>query len=466
MGSFSGMDPDHARTIAAALAIQFDALDSVTAEVERSRQASLNPFSYGFDLGQWVIAPFSIALVHLAHLQLSNARVTGRSMIERLQREIAEQERASAAGSGSDILVRIGVRVTAADLAAASPKECARWWESLSLAERAALIAEDPALIGNVEGIPYSDRDRANREQLKRLLADDTITGGQREALESVKKALDVGTKVTTQLIILEFPAGSDPRAAIAFGNVDDADSVGIIVPGRDNTVSKDMTNLAKAAQNLYLEQEHQLESGYGVSGGQHSVIAWMGYQTPGGGLDNGVFFDELAVDGGRHLTDTLAGIDAVHANSGQESLVIPFAFSYGSRAAASSLSNGGSADGFVMFGSAGLESDITSASQLNVPNGEVYATEARGDDDADKGREWFGSGRLDPSTDDGFGAKQFGSDGTGSYKGTDKHALLLFESSGGEKNGYMDLDTESLRNMALIGLGEADRVTNGRGGR
>ena len=95
---------------------------------------------------------------------------------------------------------------------------------------------------------------------------------------------------------------------------------------------------------------------------------------------------------------------------------------------------------------------------------GEVDATEARGNYVADAGR--FGGGRLDPSTDDGFGAKPFGSDGTGSYKGTDKHALLLSESSGGEENGYMDLDTESLRNMALIGLGEGDRITNGRGGR
>ena len=43
---------------------------------------------------------------------------------------------------------------------------------------------------------------------------------------------------------------------------------------------------------------------------------------------------------------------------------------------------------------------------------------------------------------------------------------MLLSESSGGEENGYMDMRTESLRNMALIGLGEGDRITNGRGGR
>ena len=38
-----------------------------------------------------------------------------------------------------------------------------------------------------------------------------------------------------------------------------------------------------------------------------------------------------------------------------------------------------------------------------------------------------------------------------GSHTGTDDHVMLLFESSGGEENGYMDLDTESLRNVVLI---------------
>ena len=97
---------------------------------------------------------------------------------------------------------------------------------------------------------------------------------------------------------------------------------------------------------------------------------------------------------------------------------------------------------------------------------GEVDATEARGDDDADKRRVGSWGGRLDPSTDDGFGAKPFGSDGTGAHKRTDGHGMLLSESSGGEENGYMDKGTESLRNAALIGLGEGDQTTNGRDGR
>jgi hypothetical protein len=456
------MDPDRARLISAALALQLDALDPVAVEVDNTRQASLNPLSYGFDPGQWILAPWSIAMAHLAHLQLGSAIAAGRAQIAALQREIAEQERVSAGGSATDILIRIGASVSAADLEAATPAEVALWWASLSRAERSQLIADDPALIGNLDGVPYSDRDLANRALLESMLADPTITNGQREALEAVSAGLEIGRGVTKQLIILEFPDGADPRAAIAFGDVDDAEYVGAVIPGRDNTVAKDMTNLSQASYNLYLQQEDLLRRGHGTPGAQQSVIAWMGYQTPGGGLDTGVFSDDLAVAGGTHLTNTLAGIDAVHANSGHTSRVTVFAHSYGSRTAANSLSNGGSADAFAMFGSAGLEDSITSASDLGVPAGEVYATEADGDGIADIGREWFGNDRLDPSTDSGFGATPFGSDGTGSYEGTDDHGMLLSESSGGKENGYMDQRTESLHNMALIGLGEGGSVTGG----
>lgn len=464
MTSFKGMDSDRARAISVALTLQFNALDAVAIEVDRTRQASLNPLSYGFDPGQWVLAPWSITMAHLAHLQLGSAVAAGRAQIATLQRQIAEQERASAGGSAGNILLRIGAGVSAADLEGATPTEAAAWWASLSRAERERLIADDPSLIGNLDGVPYSDRDRANRALLESMLADPAITTGQREALEAIETSLKLGPGVSKQLIILEFPEGSDPRAAIAFGNVDDAEYVGAVIPGRDNTVAKDMTNLSQASYNLYLEQERLLHIDAGVAGGQQSVIAWMGYQTPGGGLDMGVFSDDLAVAGGSHLSNTLAGIDAVHANSGQESRVTVFAHSYGSRAAANSLSNGGSADAFVMFGSAGLEDSITSASDLSVPPGEVYATEADGDGVADMGREWFWSNRLDPSTDGGFGATPFGSNGTGSYEGTDDHGLLLSEASGGNENGYMDERTESLYNMGLIGLGEGARVTTGGG--
>src|SRR5690554_3392891 len=362
MTSFKGMDPDRARAISAALALQLDALDPVAVEVDSTRQASLNPLSYGFDPGQWILAPWSIAMAHLAHLQLGSAIAAGRSQIASLQRQIAEQERASAGGTAADILLRIGVGVSAADFETATPADVALWWASLSRAERSRLIADNPSLIGNLDGVPYSDRDRANRALLESMLADPAITSSRREALESVHAALEIGRGVSKQLIILDFPEGSDPRAAIAFGNVDDAEYVGAVVPGRDNTVAKDMSNLAQASYNLYLQQDRLLSNGHGA-GGEQAVIAWMGYQTPGGGLDTGVFSDDLAVAGGTHLTSTLAGIDAVHASSGQQSRVTVFAHSYGSRAAANSLSNGGTADAFAMFGSAGLEDSITSAS-------------------------------------------------------------------------------------------------------
>ncbi|MGV8851683.1 MAG: alpha/beta hydrolase [Rhodoglobus sp.] len=460
MTQFEGLDPDRARTLSSALSTQIEALGAVTVDVERTVSASFNPFTYGFDPGQWIIAPFSIAFGELAHRDLARATENARTLISRLQREITAQELSSAGGSRSEMLIATGVRATATELAESGLAARAAWWASLSRAERTTLIHSDPALIGNLEGIPYSDRDRANRVRLKLMLADDTISDRDRDALQAVKNSLDVGHGVTKQLIILDFPTGADPRAAIAFGDLDDADFVGVVIPGRDNTVGKDMANLASASLNLYKEQEAALVLRGGTSGNNVSVVAWMGYQTPGGGANTAVFSDDRAIAGGAHLSNTLGGLDAAHTASNQDSRVTVFAHSYGTRAAASSLSGQASADSFVMFGSAGLESSITDASDLNVPDGQVYATESDDDSTADIGRGLPWDRRLDPYTDSGFGSSRFGSDGTDTYFGTDGHSLLLSDNSDGKENGYMDEGTESLHNMALIGIGDGHRTT------
>jgi len=473
-----GMDTERVIALSAQLTAQVGRLDVVAAQVDEVAWASLNPVSYAIQPGGLVIAPWAIVGTQLAAARVRQAADDAAALASSLIVQVLQQQAASAA-AGSSPFSAPSVRGMVVDAVLRYPTvrgsmpagQVAAWWASLDESDEARLIEKHPLLIGNTEGIAYADRDRANRLALKAMLADDAITGGQREALLTVREALGVGAGVSKQLIILEFPDGTVPRAAIAFGNLDDADYVGVVVPGRDNTVAKDMINLAKASYNLYLDQSNVLRHLERDVGGSHSVVAWMGYQTPGGLADPGVFLDDLAIEGGDHLTRTLAGVQAVHSNAQHDSRITVFAHSYGSRAAASSLSGGGSADSFVMFGSAGLEDDITSAAQLNVPTGQVYSTEAHGDGVADIGRNFSGSGRLDPHTDTNFGAKPFGSEGNGNLAGTDGHGMLLSDASGGRENGYMDRGTESLRNMALIGVGRGDQISgaiaggNGGGG-
>ena len=60
----------------------------------------------------------------------------------------------------------------AAQLARTDPAEVAPWWAELPEADRSELIAMFPAVIGNLEGVSYRDRDRANRIWLKEQLAE------------------------------------------------------------------------------------------------------------------------------------------------------------------------------------------------------------------------------------------------------------------------------------------------------
>ena len=132
------------------------------------------------------------------------------------------------------------------------------------------------------------------------------------------------------------------------------------------------------------------------------------------------------------------------------------FAHSYGSRTATYALSTGDSADALVMFGSPGVAETVRSASDLDVPSGQVFATRADADGWAPVGLGLSGGdlrGNPDPMGSS-FGAERFSSEDSGSLEGVDGHGILLDEGSNGEKQGYMDRGTSSLRTMAKIGLG------------
>ncbi|MEQ4567421.1 hypothetical protein [Paenarthrobacter sp. CAP02] len=112
------------------------------------------------------------------------------------------------------------------------------------------------------------------------------------------------------------------------------------------------------------------------------------------------------------------------------------------------------------MLGSAGIEKDIRNTSDLHVPAGQVYATEAAGDGLAQMGR----FQRQDPRMES-FGAKVFSSetatiDGT-EYHGTTEHNTLVH---GSDKSGYgyLDQDTTALHEAALTTTGHGDLILPG----
>jgi pimeloyl-ACP methyl ester carboxylesterase len=172
------------------------------------------------------------------------------------------------------------------------------------------------------------------------------------------------------------------------------------------------------------------------------ATVAWIGYQTPAlmniGGLD-------LATQGADALDNAIAGLQATRI--GNEPFISVMAHSYGSTAALLALQRDTvTVDALALLGCPG--SDAQSASQLSVRNHNVFVAEAA----------------LDPVVHSAF----FGSDpGSASYGasvmnvagGIDPLDHQTLGASIGH-NGYFSEGSESMRNLALIGIDQGGLVT------
>ncbi|WP_433862611.1 alpha/beta hydrolase [Streptomyces sp. L7] len=124
-----------------------------------------------------------------------------------------------------------------------------------------------------------------------------------------------------------------------------------------------------------------------------------------------------------------------------------------------------------VFLASAGVEQNIASVDALHVDGGEqhVYASQSSHDDVADAGRGL--SGRKDPR-DNSFRARRFSSEGDPEHnlQTTDGHDPIgygtdngsLFNPHATKGHGYLDRDTEALRNTAAASLGLDRRINGG----
>lgn len=343
------------------------------------------------------------------------------------------------------------------------------FWAGLTDGQKQALIGAHPAFIGNMTGIPYTDRDTANREHLAQQLdywqdklknndggTDFGTVETNLKALENIQKALDAYDGVVRQLISLDMST-VPPLAAVSVGNLDAATTATYLIPGMNQT-TKSMDNWTKAAQDLYYEQGL-----VDKTGSSFAVVAWIGYETP---TETTVGQGDLARAGASKLTAALVDYDAMRG-SGKTLNVV--GFSYGTTTAADALASdeaeGLDVDSFVMVGSAGVENSISDASQLAADK--VYVGQARnvvsgeglsGDDWAWAGRKI--SGRQDPMSSS-FGALQIGTDGVAGVsdlKPVTEHAGVATD--GGY--GYFDKFTESLYNVAQATTGGQVKVPDG----
>ena len=493
MGELVGMDPDAVEAARAALASELAALESVYATIGRVRLASLNPLNYALEPGSLILAPAAIATTSIAMAMVASAKSSAESLVGGLVAQIVQQQEASAAidsGGTLNMLSSLSAQQLLAlmtedpELAQSlwdNPPDAAAvatWWKGLTKTEQDRLIQDSPTIIGNLNGVPYAQRNLANQDALAEAEKDPNLTDAQKSTVAEVEKALSQGGKGSAPRSLVDFNLGANPPlAAVAIGNVDTADDVTVAVPGMGNYASSSMATWTTAAQNLYNQQQMYVDPGH-----SHAVIAWIGYQTPPldvsvvGGLANdrtgvapdSVMANNLAQQGAPRLASELDGIRDTRVG---EDATIPrvavVAHSYGTTTAAYALTQTKYDVSSVDFvASAGIDQKVVpNASYLHVvtSNGheQVYATQSSADDVATLGR--LGSGRADPENGS-FGAMTYGSDGSGSYTAVEGHdaigsglAFPLVSAGGG--HGYFDTGTESLQNMAVASTGSGSLV-------
>ncbi|MEV7385818.1 MULTISPECIES: alpha/beta hydrolase [unclassified Streptomyces] len=320
----------------------------------------------------------------------------------------------------------------------ASPALLTRFFVSLTPQDRDRLAHRYPLAVGNMNGAPVELRYRANHialEQQRRIekkrMHDPRLTAaGQQDAGRRMHRYEALMTKGRQ---ILSFDPDGDGRVAEVFGDLTGAQRISVIVPGVDTDLltfqktNRQYTAPVGMARALY-RAEHTASPGT-----RTAVIAWADYTAPSG----------LGVDA---ATGTAAELGAVRLNALLRALpgeapVSMFCHSYGSVLC-----------GVAARGMPARVADIAVAASpgMRVEKAADLGTSAR---------VWAMRDATDWIQDVPYlelGGLGHGADPVSSSFG----ARVLSAQDALGHAGYFEPGTDSLRNLADIGVGEYGAVT------
>jgi hypothetical protein len=281
------------------------------------------------------------------------------------------------------------------------------WWSGLGSAERDALVTGLSMVVGNLDGVRYADRGRANRHTLetalRKALADriemqgrvtrgGPLTPADRERYEALIERIEALQALALTLrasvssaprTIVSLTLGDPPLAAVAIGDLDIASNVTVTVPGMGNTVAESMRGWTGGAENLYTEQRKQAE----ILGADRNVatIAWMGYDTPQMPPSPEVLMSTKALDGAVRLSRFLTGVSGTRGWAAGDHLSV-VAHSYGTTTATLAAAKT-PVNNLTLLASAGIDDRVPDVHAVQVPAGHVWASQAKSDLIANIGR-------------------------------------------------------------------------------
>ncbi|WJX99870.1 alpha/beta hydrolase [Curtobacterium sp. 458] len=383
---------------------------------------------------------------------------------------------AAVVGMPPEVLAAQG-RPVADRLAGMPPDTVRAWWDGLGgrgsagehSAAQDALITALPAVVGNLNGVPYWARDQANRVSAQRAYAraEDSVRAARkalkeavgRTAQQAAQKRLNdaltrekdlknfvAGARKNLQLMhdvprqMVSFSPTHPPIGAFSVGDLDTADSVSYLVPGMGSSL-KDTTQCMAAASNVV--GLHQASG----SKPDTAMVTWLGYEAPPNFVttgNRGVFGEAYADAGAQNLAADLEGFRATRP----ETQLDVVAHSYGSTVAAIALHDHPDlgVHSLVTLGSAGIPASVPDAAATHAEH--MYAAQAvERWDVAYIGRKYSMPHRLDPADD--FGATRIST-----FEGNrvNVHDLTV-HSPENPDYGYLDEGTNSLLTVARVTL-------------
>ena len=366
-----------------------------------------------------------------------------------------------------------------------TPEEVSVWWGLLSESERVALISTDPEKYGNLDGIDMASRAKANEIVLlgPKNLAGEHIPGagllGEAEneygrLEEAVNDAIRMGADdgrlndllrqqndawnrlqdlralrdqlrdpEVTLVALQPGKPGENVRAALAIGDVDHADHVATLVPGR-TTNCRDSAGLNVGyAQNLRAAAAEQGK----IDESKVATIAWMNYHAPQAGADGSVMFTGRAGAGADPLRNFMTGIHTWRAEQGLDVHQSGITHSYGS-----------TTGGFAMRDIG--EGVVDDYAYTGSPGAGVYSVESLG---VDKEHVWVSGithldGVLGMGTDWNFGRDPRDLEGIGHLSG-DATGARGYTSGEGDSYAnhsmyFVAPEDDNTQNYALNDLG------------
>ena len=341
-----------------------------------------------------------------------------------------------------------------------NPKQIAAWWGSLSEPQKNKLIEKYPAIIGNLDGVDITTRDRVNRSLVDGMLTEardrdrqtheDLVHRGMTshsyanryskalddvEDIEVLQQFLDDNPE--KKLLVCD-RSGERLKVAIGIGNFDEAKHIGVFVPGMGTTVRGTLLNYVTKSEGLNAAAQKLQESSY-------ATVAWLGYDAPLS-IPN-VANTHRANAGADRLENFLEGVSAIYGEKGQKVHLTLLGHSYGSTTSgiAASHVSPNVVDDLVLFGSPG--SGVQLGAEYRVPEGHRWVSAVPYPGDMVQGIGTDINFGRNPTEMQAF--RHISGDAT---KGETYHTIP--RGPFGNHSTYLEDNTETQKNMAEIVAG------------